>query len=104
MLNNSILKKILPTDFLNSTKHYFPLCSRPPMLPRHVTLQRVPAVEDLVTMGAEHPARLHVARLNVLGQVGGEARLVGAEGALVHHQPLLVQRATYIRLDKIFAA
>ena len=71
------------------------------MLPRHVTLQRVPAVEDLVTMGAEHPARLHVARLNVLGQVGGDPGDVGADGALVDRLALLVQHPAHVLPDEI---
>ena len=74
------------------------------MLPGHVTLQRVPAVEDLLAVGTEHALRLHVERLDVLGQVGGEAALVGAEAALVEGQPVLVQQPIRVRLDKVFVA
>jgi hypothetical protein len=61
-----------------------------------MTLQRVATVEDLVAMGAEDAARIHVARLNVFGQVGGQAGLVGAQVALVERQAVLVHNSHHV--------
>ncbi len=79
------------------------ILAHPAVFPGHVALQRVPTIEDLLAVGTEHALGPHVERLDVLAEVGGEARLVRAEAALVQRQPLLVQHARHVRFDKVFA-
>jgi hypothetical protein len=79
------------------------ILAHPAVFPGHVALQRVPTVEDLLAVGTEHALGPHVERLDVLAQVGGEARLVRAEAALVQRQPVLIQHARHVCFDKVFA-
>ena len=72
------------------------------MVTRNVTLTRVSTGQD-----APAEATLKsvlgddVARLNVLGEVGGDARAVGAERALVQRLPRLVHHAAHVLAHKV---
>ena len=72
------------------------------MLPRNVALTRIATRKVLLAeVTGETGLRDNVARLNVLGQVGGDPGDVGADGALVDRLALLVQHPAHVLPDKI---
>ncbi len=72
------------------------------MMTRNVTLTRVSTGQDAPAEATlEAVLGDDVARLNVLGEVGGDARAVGAERALVQRLTRLVHHAAHVHAHKV---
>jgi hypothetical protein len=72
------------------------------MMTRNVTLTRVSTGQDAPAEPTlEAVLGDDVARLNVLGEVGGDARAVGAERALVQRLPRFVHNAAHVLAHKV---